>query len=105
MKTHFVTAILLAVPLGTAYAGDLHGKVTSKGMTDNANAVVYVAAIPGKSFPAPTAPAQIDQHNLKFQPHVLPVLVGTTVEFLNSDTVSHNVFTPDACAGKFNLGT
>jgi plastocyanin len=105
MKSSYAAAILLAVPLGTANAGDLQGKVTSKGMTDNANAVVYVAAIPGKSFPAPTAPARIDQRNVKFQPHVLPVLVGTTVEFLNSDTVSHNVFTPDACAGKFNLGT
>jgi len=105
MKHAFVAAILLTVPLETALAGDLHGKVTSKGMADNANAVVYIAAVPGKSFPIPTTSAQIDQRNMKFQPHVLPVLVGTTVEFLNSDTVSHNVFTPDACAGKFNLGT
>jgi plastocyanin len=105
MKNAFAAAILLAVPLGTALAGDLHGKVTSKGASDNANAVVYVAVIPGKTFPAPTVPAQIDQHSMKFEPHVLAVVVGTTVDFLNSDTVSHNVFTPDACAGKFNLGT
>jgi hypothetical protein len=36
---------------------------------------------------------------------VLTVLVGTTVDFLNSDAVLHNVFTPDGCAEKFNLGT
>jgi len=43
--------------------------------------------------------------NLVFSPHVLPILVGTTVDFLNSDAVLHNVFSPDACADKFNLGT
>jgi hypothetical protein len=47
----------------------------------------------------------MDQANLVFAPHVLPILVGTTVDFLNSDAVLHNVFSPDACAEKFNLGT
>ena len=47
----------------------------------------------------------MDQKNLVFRPHVLSVLVGTTVDFLNSDAVLHNVFSPDACADKFNLGT
>ena len=27
------------------------------------------------------------------------------VDFLNSDSVLHNVFTPDSCADHFNLGT
>jgi hypothetical protein len=36
---------------------------------------------------------------------VLPVLVGTTVDFVNSDSVLHNVFTPDKCAERFNLGS
>jgi hypothetical protein len=43
--------------------------------------------------------------NLVFAPHVLPVLAGTTVDFLNSDKVLHNAFSPDTCAEKFNLGT
>ena len=60
---------------------------------------------PGKTFPAPKEHGKIDQANLVFHPHVLPVLVGTTVDFLNSDAVLHNVFSPDACAEKFNLGT
>ncbi len=93
---------LLCCPL---LAGDLHGKVTCKGVRDSSDAVVYVAAIPGKTFPAPKEHARMDQANLVFHPHVLPVLVGTTVDFLNSDAVLHNVFTPDACAEKFNLGT
>ena len=92
----------LAVP---AVAGDIHGKVACKGTKDCADAVVYVDAIPGKTFPAPAAHEKVNQLNLVFVPHVLPVLVGTTVDFLNSDTVQHNVFSPDACAEKFNLGT
>ena len=36
---------------------------------------------------------------------MLPVLKGTTVDFLNSDKLVHNVFTPDEVADKFNLGT
>jgi plastocyanin len=95
-------ALALALP---ASAGDLHGKVVCKGVRNCADAVVYVGAIPGKTFPSPKEHAKMDQKNLVFDPHVLPVLAGTTVDFLNSDAVLHNVFTPDACADKFNLGT
>ena len=104
MKAILIAALLLglAAPL---LAGDIHGRVACKGVRDCADAVVYVAAIPGKTFPAPKEHARMDQANLVFTPHVLPVLVGTTVDFQNSDAVLHNVLTPDACADKFNLGT
>ena len=104
MKKTLLALLVLAMALPAA-AGDLHGKVVCKGARDCADAVVYVGAIAGKTFPAPKEHAKIDQKNLVFVPHVLPVLVGTTVDFLNSDAVLHNVFTPDACAEKFNLGT
>jgi plastocyanin len=94
--------VLVAAPL---FAGDIHGRVVCAGQSDNASAVVYVAKLPGKTFPAPKEHATIDQTNRVFQPHVLPVLVGTTVDFLNSDPYLHNVFSPEACADKFNLGT
>ncbi len=94
--------LAMAVPL---VAGEIRGKVACKGVKDCADAVVYVAALGGKTFPAPSEHAKIDQLNLVFHPHVLPVLAGTTVDFLNSDAVLHNVFSPDACADKFNLGT
>jgi copper binding plastocyanin/azurin family protein len=45
----------------------------------------------------------VNQKDLVFVPHIVPVLAGTTVDFLNSDTVRHNVFSPDG--EKFNLGT
>ena len=97
--------VFIALFAGSLSAGDLHGKVACTGPRDSADAVVYIAAVPGKTFPAPTEHAKMDQTNLVFSPHVLPVLVGTTVDFLNSDPVLHNVFTPDACADKFNLGS
>jgi plastocyanin len=104
MKRILCGALFVLMPAALP-AGDLHGKVICKGVRDSADAVVYVAVIPGKTFPAPKEHAKVDQANLVFHPHVLPVLVGTTVDFLNSDAQLHNVFTPDACADKFNLGT
>ena len=50
----------------------------------------------------------MDQINILFTPHVLPVLKGSVVDFPNSDTIRHNVFSPDPIPGtseKINLGT
>ena len=93
---------MLAVPL---FGGDLHGKVAAHGVRNSADAVVYVDRIAGKTFPPPSVHAKIDQKNMQFIPRVVPVVAGTTVDFLNSDALLHNVFTPDACADRFNLGT
>lgn len=93
---------VVALPL---FAGDIHGKVTAKGVRNSADAVVYVDTIAGKTFPPPAEHAKIDQKNMQFSPHVLPIVAGTTVDFLNSDALLHNVFSPDACADRFNLGT
>jgi plastocyanin len=93
---------LLALPL---MAGDIHGKVTAHSVRNSADAIVYVDKIAGKTFPPPAAHAKIDQKNMQFTPHVLAIVAGTTVDFLNSDAVLHNVFSPDACADHFNLGT
>jgi plastocyanin len=87
-----------------AWAGDIEGKVTGK----KGKSVVYVDAIAGKSFPAPKQHPVMDQKGLMFVPHIMVVQEGTTVEFLNSDTVQHNVFWTavgnDKKAGH-NLGT
>jgi len=42
---------------------------------------------------------------MTFIPHVLPILKGTTVDFLNSDEVRHNIYSPDDVADNVNLGT
>jgi len=96
-------AILLAA--GAAMAGEVKGIVKVTGMKTNADAIVYIDAVPGKTFTPPTAHPKMDQKNLLFSPHVLPVLQGTTVDFVNSDAVLHNVFSPDKCCEQFNLGS
>jgi plastocyanin len=103
--TVFYSTILLATLSSPLLAGSLAGTVKCVGARNNADAVVYVDKIAGKTFPPPAAHARIDQKDMVFTPRVLPVLAGTTVDFLNSDPLLHNVFTPDKCAEKFNLGT
>jgi plastocyanin len=83
-----------------AAAGSITGTVTATGMSSNADAVVYVQQATGTFTPGP---ATMDQKSMQFIPHVLPVVLGTTVKFVNSDPTPHNVFTPDF--EKFNLGT
>lgn len=66
-------------------------------------AVVYL--IPEeKTAVKPILPnPKIEQRDLQFQPRVLPVTVGTSVDFPNSDPVFHNVFSYSR-AKTFDLG-
>ena len=45
----------------------------------------------------------MNQKSLRFVPHVLPIQVGTTVEFANNDPLAHNVFSISS-PKRFNLG-
>ena len=99
--------ILIAVIAGftlAASAGTISGQVSGVA----GQSVVYVDAISGKTFPAPAQHPVIDQKGLVYQPHVTAVLVGTAVDFLNSDNVAHNVFWTSIGGNKklgHNLGT
>jgi plastocyanin len=97
----FISTTLLTT---VAFAGTIHGKVSGvKG-----ESVVYVEAVAGKNFPAPTQHVTMDQKGLMFVPHIIAIQQGTTVEFLNSDSVAHNVFWPSVGGNKklgHNLGT
>ncbi len=97
----FCLAIAFSV---AASAGDISGKVS--GVTGKS--VVYVDTIAGKTFPASDKHPVMDQKSLQFQPHILAIQQGTTVDFLNSDSVQHNVFWPSIGGDKkagHNLGT
>ncbi len=100
----YAAAVVILGAAVAAHAGDIHGKVSgAKG-----ESVVYVEAIAGKTFPAPTEHPVMDQKGLMFQPHIMVVQLGTTVKFLNSDSVAHNVFWPSVNGNKkmgHNLGT
>lgn len=49
------------------------------------------------------SPATVVQKDANFEPHVLPIAVGTTVKWPNSDDIFHNVFSMSE-AKEFNLG-
>ncbi len=58
-----------------------------------ADVAVYALRLDGQNdLPAPTANAVMDQIDKEFVPHVLVVQTGTAVEFPNSDTVAHHVY-------------
>src|SRR5215469_11072608 len=105
MKVNATFALILTTGCCTAaLAGSISGKVS--GM--KGRSVVYVDTIAGKTFPAPKDHPIMDQKGLLFSPHVLAVQQGTTVEFLNSDNVQHNVFWSAVGADKkagHNMGT
>ena len=98
-----IIAILVAhwAPLAGA-GGSISGTVKVTGAASNTDAVVYLQQAPG-AFPPPAQPVDIDQRGKQFIPHVLPIVVGTTVRFLNNDATRHNVFSPNY--EKYNLGT
>ncbi|MFN3476711.1 MAG: hypothetical protein ACK4Z6_04040, partial [Candidatus Methylomirabilales bacterium] len=75
--------------LGAEGGGTLVGTVTW-GPQRLHNVVVYLEKVEG-TFPPPQEAAVMAQRNLTFVPHVLPILVGTTVDFLNNDGVLHNL--------------
>ncbi len=99
-----IFSILISV---SVFAGENTGSITGKVKVfrarRSADVVIYLQGVPG-TFKPPAKHPQLDQKNLIFIPHVLPVVVGTTVDFANSDNVKHNVYSPSKTK-KFNLGT
>ena len=99
---------LAAMFAGSSWAGDIKGKVSVQGIKSAENIAVYVDAIADKKFEAPAQHVLIDQKKMSFVPHVVAVQQGTTVDFLNSDPVGHNVYWPSISGNKklaHNLGT
>ncbi len=109
MKNSKIIWIMLLVTLvvwsaNSVMAGTIKGKVKVRGLRSPKDVVVYIDKVEGEFKPS-KEPAVMGQIKMVFIPHVLPIVAGTTVDFHNSDNVLHNVFTPDKCAEKFNLGT
>jgi len=104
MRNVLVTIAWMAAVTVVANAGSISGKVSGV----SGESVVYVEAVAGKTFPPPTAEVTMDQKGLMFQPHIVVIQQGATVQFLNSDSVAHNVFWISVGGNKklgHNLGT
>jgi len=55
------------------------------------NVVVYISAGASDTSPVPAMPANFDQRNCHYTPHVLAFRVGQDVSISNSDPWSHNI--------------
>jgi plastocyanin len=107
MKVGSVCGIAI-LAASASLGGDIKGKVSVQGLKSAENIVVYIDVIPEKKFDGPTTKPVVDQAKMTFNPHVSVVQTGTTVEFLNSDPVGHNVYWPSISGNKklaHNLGT
>lgn len=113
-NTHGVFGfLLLGLPAGMlathALSWELGTGVSLEGEArcnpgESTSDIVVSLRRPGMPLPPPAEPpAVLDQRKLRFVPHVLPVLVGTRVQFPNSDPIRHNVFSASE-ARMFNLG-
>jgi len=100
----FLALLIFIYSPGLAQAGKIKGTVTVKGLRSPDNVLVYLNNAPSGSVDLSKANFVMDQRNLEFIPHVLPVLVGSTVQFPNNDKVDHNIFSMSRTK-KFNLGS
>ena len=95
---------LIAIPIPADGAGGITGTVRTRGVKNPGDVVVYVEKVEGQFQPS-KAPVPIDQIKRVYVPHVLAVLVGSELEFLNSDDNDlHNIHASQAGKKLFNFG-
>lgn len=105
-----IAAFLLAADLYSATVDDksgiVKGRITIAGKP-TADAVVSIEGVAAERVKSRSAAvskkAILDQREMRFVPHVLPVLIGTTVEFPNNDKNWHNVYSKSE-AKEFDVG-
>ena len=79
----------------TSQAAEVRGRVLTAAGEPIAQAIVFLEDGPAPepaAEHAPTTPAIMDQVDKQFVPHVLPIVVGTSVRFPNHDQIHHHVF-------------
>jgi plastocyanin len=88
-----LAVVVLMAAATSAAAGPVSGSVRTVSRDRGTGAPAIVYAEPLDTAP-PRKPARftLGQKNKTFQPTVLPVPVGSTVEFPNNDGIFHNVF-------------
>ena len=99
-----MAVIFILLTANLTFAGVIKGVVTVKGIRSPEDIAIFIDKVLENKFEPPKEAASLDQKNLVFVPHVMPILVGTKVNFPNNDSVKHNVFSPSKIK-KFNLGT
>jgi plastocyanin len=67
------------------------------------NVMVRVKGPVAGTFPAPSSPVVIDQKGCHYEPHVVGVMVGQTLQLKNSDGLLHNVHALPKVNTPFNM--
>ena len=102
-KCLMVFILFLYLP-GQAMAGKITGTVKVNGLRSPADILVYLVKAPPVQEDLSKTKFIMDQQNLTFNPHILPIPVGASVDFPNNDKVDHNIFSLSRTK-KFNLGS
>jgi plastocyanin len=85
--------MMALLPLTASYAAAaISGRVVGPDGKGIAQAVVFVNDPGAPAASASGSTAEMDQINKTFVPGVLPVVVGTSVEFPNHDQIHHHVY-------------
>ena len=95
-------AVSIALSALTTSAATLNVHVRNARGIPMQDAVVYAIRDGREPGPPARRTATMDQKNRTFVPHVLPVQVGTAVQFPNSDDIRHQVYS-FSDAKKFQL--
>lgn len=84
---------LLISPLaaGPQQTGSVSGTLKSHWLEKGYEMVVSIEKAPGETFPAPAARPKMNQINLVYAPHILPIVQGWEVEFHSEDKELHNL--------------
>ncbi|MCH9016001.1 MAG: hypothetical protein IH877_09990 [Gemmatimonadetes bacterium] len=72
--------------------GEIAGIVGDSKGKSVPDTIVFILNVSGVKFPPPKKLIPMDQINIKFVPHIMPVLVGSTVTFPNKDNIHHHIF-------------
>lgn len=90
LVTLVIFLIFAASSLATA--GEIAGVVRDSKGKPVPDTIVFILNVSGVKFPPPKKLIPMDQINRKFVPHIMPVLVGSTVTFPNKDNIHHHIF-------------
>ncbi|MDA2926288.1 carboxypeptidase regulatory-like domain-containing protein [Acidobacteria bacterium AH-259-G07] len=104
MRWMLLFVALLAGILAPGQPARIEGIAVCTPGAPRENVVVFLTGNQPTELEPPKDPVLLDQRRLRFTPHVLPIVRGTTVAFPNSDRIRHNVFSASETR-MFNLGT
>ena len=91
-RASFIASLVLAAAAPACGAAAVRAVVTDASGHALADAIVTLQPSAGRLPVRPMAEVQIAQHDLRFDPVLTVVTVGTPVLFPNRDTVRHHVY-------------